>query len=108
METREMRPVYRILPDRSADFDEAREDDWGLSLAFTGMNVDSGAINLQVAGANMGPEDWLVVQAYEKPFINFVWVGFVILSIGFLISLYRRASDVRFDYLRDARSEAAA
>jgi cytochrome c-type biogenesis protein CcmF len=108
METRQMEPVYRILPDRSADFTEAREDDWGLTLAFTGMNVDSGAINLQVAGANMGPEDWLVVQAYEKPFINFVWIGFVILSVGFLISLYRRASDVRFDYLRDARSGAAA
>lgn len=93
------------MNDRSVNVTEANEDDWGLGIAFTGMNVDSGAIQLQIDGAKMAPEDWLVVQVYEKPFISFVWIGFIILSFGFCLSIYRRTLDVRFDYQRDVRKD---
>ena len=90
---RELKPVYIIKADRSVEYLQNSIQDWGITVAFTGMNVDSGSINLGIEGVEMPPEDWLVVQAYEKPLISLVWIGFIILSLGFCLSVYRRASE---------------
>ncbi len=100
MESRILNPVYQICSDRSVNVVEATDDEWGLTIAFTGMNVDSGAITLQISGVRMEPDDWLVVQAYEKPFISLVWIGFIFLSFGFCVAIYRRTMDVRFEAQR--------
>ena len=92
---RELKPVYIIKTDRSVEYLQNSITDWGITIAFTGMNVDSGSINLGIEGAEMPPEDWLVVQAYEKPLISLVWIGFIMLSLGFGLSVFRRASDQR-------------
>lgn len=99
-ETRELRPVYMIMEDRSQQFLQNRVEDWNLGIAFTGMNVDNGQVSLDVLGASIDEEDWIVVQAYEKPLINLLWTGFIILAIGFGISIYRRISDGRFERRR--------
>ena len=99
-ETKEVRPVYLIRNDRSVEYVQNTITDWGISIAFTGMNVDSGSIVLGIEGISVTPEDWLVVQSYEKPFISLVWIGFIILTIGFIISIYRRATDQRLAMVR--------
>ena len=99
-ETREFKPIYMIMQNRAVNIVPVRDEEWGIALGFTAMNVDNGEIKLQVEGVDTTPEDWLVVQAYEKPFINLVWIGFIILSLGFCISIYRRALDVKFDVKR--------
>lgn len=104
-ETRTLRPVYMIMQDRMQQSIENRVDEWNLTVAFTGMNVNTGEINLAVAGVTLTPEDWLVVQAYEKPFINLLWIGIIILSVGFCLSVYRRVKDQQF---RDKRTLVAA
>jgi len=101
-ETRELNPVYIIRDDRSLDYVQNTITDWEITVAFTGMNVDSGSINLAIEGVSMDPEDWLVVQAYEKPFINLVWFGFMFLSLGFVLSVFRRASDQKLASKRSA------
>lgn len=103
-ESREVTPVYRILKNRTVRAEPAEIGDWDLSFSFTGMNVDSGSIEIFVTGADITPQDWVVVQAYEKPLISFVWIGFIILSIGFCISIYRRATDQRTANLRTTSS----
>ena len=92
-DSREVRPVYLIKTDRSVEFVQNTITDWDITIAFTGMNVDSGSIVLGIQGISVTPEDWLVVQAYEKPFISLVWIGFLMLTIGFFLSIFRRASD---------------
>jgi len=92
-EQRELKPVYIIKADRSVEYLQNSVQDWGITVAFTAMNVDSGSINLGIEGVEMPPEDWLVVQAYEKPLISLVWLGFIMLSLGFCLSVYRRATD---------------
>lgn len=94
-DVRELKPVYIIKADRSVEYLQNSIPEWGITVAFTAMNVDNGSINLGVEGVEMPPEDWLVVQAYEKPFISLVWLGFIILSLGFCLSVYRRAQDQR-------------
>ena len=65
-------------------------------LHFSGMNVNNGSANFVVEGVTVSAEDWVVVQAFVKPFINLVWIGIILLSIGFFISMYRRIQDQRF------------
>jgi cytochrome c-type biogenesis protein CcmF len=93
---RELKPVYIINSDRSVNYVQNTVSDWDISVAFTGMNVDDGSINVAVRGVEVAPEDWVVVQAYEKPLISLVWIGIVMLTFGFGISVWRRASDQRF------------
>ena len=94
--TRRLSPVYMIMQDRSQQFLQNRVEDWDLTVTFTGMNVDNGTINLFIEGVDVMPEDWLVVQAYEKPLINLLWMGIIVLTIGFGMAIYRRAGDQRF------------
>ncbi len=94
-EVRSVKPLYIVDPDRSVRFEPARIEDWDVGFTFIGMNVDTGAVQLEVEGVASAPEDWLVVQAYEKPLINLVWIGIIILSLGFVMAMYRRAGDLK-------------
>ncbi len=94
-ETRVLRPVYVITTDRRQQFVQNRATDWALGAAFAGMVVDEGAINLVFDGATVAQEEWVVVQAYEKPFISLLWLGTGILGIGFAVSFRRRLAEAR-------------
>lgn len=94
-EFQSVRPIYIIERDRSVSFIENSIPEWGLTIAFTAMNVDNGEVTLALDGVRVTPDDWLVVQAYEKPLISLVWIGFIILTGGFLISVVRRAGASR-------------
>ncbi len=100
-ETRRFRPVYLFSTvDGSVRYQSDGADDWGVSLTFSKMDVNTGKIELQVDGVPVKQEDWLVVQALEKPFINLVWFGFLMLSFGIGIALFRRIEDYRFSRSR--------
>ncbi|MEM6931500.1 MAG: cytochrome c biogenesis protein CcsA, partial [Myxococcota bacterium] len=79
-ETETVRPVYVIRTDRSQTFAPVRIPDWNLGFAFTGMQVDNDAVQIVVEGARTVPEDWVVVQAYRKPFISLLWLGTIVLG----------------------------
>ena len=97
---RTLRPVYLVMQDRSVQYIENRVADWGLTVAFTKMDVNTGKVNLAVEGVDVMPEDWVVVQAYAKPFISLVWLGIILMTGGFIVSIVRRARDVQFDTQR--------
>ena len=101
-ETKTMDPIYLVRgEDRSVETIESRADDWDLGITFADMDVDSGEISLEIDGVQVMPEDWLIVQASSKPFISLVWIGFIILTIGFVVAIVRRALDLRFSMQRD-------
>ena len=106
-ETRRLTPVYLIMQDRTQQYIQNRVSDWGLTVTFTGMNVDTGSIRLFLEGVAVAPNDWLVVQAYEKPFINFLWFGFLLLTCGFGFAAYRRYADNRHSAQRAERTGQA-
>ncbi len=95
-QTRLVRPIYLIMEDRTEQFVQTRVKDWGVTFTFAGMNVDSEQVTLLVEGADVMPEDWVVVQAYEKPFIGLLWTGIIVLTLGFAVSVGRRAKDLAF------------
>jgi cytochrome c-type biogenesis protein CcmF len=76
--------------------------DWNLKVAFTKMDVNTGKVNLAIEGVDVMPEDWVVVQAYTKPFISLVWLGIIIMTGGFIVAIIRRVRDLQFDAQRTA------
>ncbi|HEX8298468.1 MAG TPA: cytochrome c biogenesis protein CcsA [Rubricoccaceae bacterium] len=94
-ETRLLRPVYVIDKQNRQLFVQNRATDWGLGLAFVGMVIDEGAIKLVAEGATPAEPEWVVVQAYEKPFLSMLWLGTIVLGLGFAVSFGRRLSESR-------------
>ncbi|MEO0740735.1 MAG: cytochrome c biogenesis protein CcsA [Bacteroidota bacterium] len=105
-ETRTLRPVYVITNENEQQFIQNRVLDWGITVTFTGMEVNQGAIKLGVEGVSIQPEEWMVVQAYEKPFISILWLGTLILLAGFTLASVRRFGEQR-SRKRDVKTEAA-
>lgn len=96
-ESKTVRPVYAIMEDgkNTQQFLPAPVEPWGITFYFAGMDLTKdgkdGQIRLLVQGADVSSaEDWVIVQAYEKPFINLLWMGSIILFIGFGIAYIRR------------------
>ena len=102
-ETRRLQPIYLVMQDRSERYGQVEIEDWGLTLTFTGMNVDSGEARLAIEGVQVMPDDWLVVQAKEKPFIGVLWAGILTLSMGLGLAMYRRTRELAFS--EDRRGE---
>jgi cytochrome c-type biogenesis protein CcmF len=90
-ESRELRPIYAIGRDRRPRFVQFRAADWGLAVTFSGMQPEQDAIRLTVEGAQVPTDDWVIVQAYEKPFISVLWIGVIVLLAGVALSVRRRA-----------------
>ena len=57
------------------------------------MRVEEDAVQLTVEGADTAPTDWVVVQAYRKPFISLLWLGTMVLAFGFVLSIVRRVQE---------------
>lgn len=104
-QTRRVTPVYRIDEERRVQVTPEAVDEWGLTFAFTAMNVDSGTIDIAITGVQTAPADWVVVQAYEKPLISLVWLGIILLTAGFVISIVRRQQEQRYAYGRAAAAD---
>ena len=64
-------------------------------MSIGGMGDGKSAIQIQLkkegeAMQSMQHKEVLVVEASVKPFINLVWVGTVLVLIGFFITILRR------------------
>lgn len=93
-DTRQLMPIYMVMDDNSQQYIENRVDDWDVRIAFTKMSVGSGKATFAIDGVDVMPKDWVVVQAYAKPMISLVWIGIIILTVGFCISITRRVRDI--------------
>lgn len=97
-ERRELRPVYVAREDGTVAFNQARA--WNLAVAFSNKNEETGQITLAIDGVDVTPDDWILVQALEKPVISLVWIGIILLSFGFGLALIRRVEEVRVSIKR--------
>ena len=68
---------------------------------FTKMNVTEGAIATVAIVDKRNPdkgngvtEETLVITASVKPFINVLWIGTVVLVMGFIVSIFRRRKEL--------------
>ncbi|MFW5972884.1 MAG: cytochrome C assembly protein, partial [Bacteroidota bacterium] len=103
---RALRPIYLIMQDRTQQFIQNRIRDWDVTVTFAGLDAETGEANFLLEGIEVMPDDWIVVQAYEKPFINVLWIGFILMTFGVGLAAYRRAGDLRFSRRRSVGGDA--
>lgn len=91
-----VRPIFGVDADNRPFYLQARVAQWNLTTTFVRMDPTTEALTLGIEGVKVMPEDWVVVQAYEKPFINLVWLGTILITLGFGFAYYRRWYDLHY------------
>jgi cytochrome c-type biogenesis protein CcmF len=66
--------------------------DLGLRLSLLNIHPESSEFSI---GINSRQKDWVVIKALEKPFINVLWIGTLVLMAGFGIAMNRRVKEFR-------------
>ncbi len=95
--TYEAEPVYMIKDKKSVfDFDRKVEDA-GLKLRLSKILPDKGKVEITVYQQPQNKRPWIVMRALDFPYINFLWAGTVIMIIGFLLSIFRRNSELKVE-----------
>jgi len=59
--------------------------------------------NSFVFGLSTTQKDWIIIEAVEKPWINILWLGTLLLTIGFGVAISRRYTE--FKKMRDKGME---
>lgn len=65
-------------------------------IAIESINPDSETVTL---GINTTQKDFIIIKALEKPHINVLWIGTMVMVVGFIIAIRRRY--IEFQRMRD-------
>ena len=88
-------PIYRIDKENRVTIKDHYIDDLHTSVAFVGVNTEAGTVNIQVQEQVNPPDDIVVIQAIQKPWINLLWLGTFVLTFGFGMAMWRRIKENR-------------
>ena len=59
----------------------------GCEIAVLNIHPQTDEVSL---GIQTRQKDWVVIKAMEKPFVNVLWLGTLVLMTGFGIAMFRR------------------
>ncbi len=85
-----MKPVL-IIGGNQAKASEETLMDAGIRLSFVGFNNETQKFKFAVQTSQ---RDYIILKVMEKPLINFLWFGCILMAIGFCISIYRRVKEL--------------
>ncbi|MCH8496147.1 MAG: cytochrome c biogenesis protein CcsA [Balneolales bacterium] len=92
-----VRPTFAIIRegDSNNTFAPVEEiEGSNMTLQFTNVNPNSEEIELQISGIHSVEEkEWVLLTIEKKPFVSVVWLGTILLMIGFSVSIVRRWND---------------
>ncbi len=63
-----------------------------LGLKFTLINIDP-ATQKFTLGVNTSQKDWIILKVLEKPMINLLWMGTIVVLVGFGLAWGRRQNE---------------
>jgi cytochrome c-type biogenesis protein CcmF len=66
--------------------------DLGIRVTLMNIHPETNEFSL---GINTRQKDWVVIKAMEKPFINVLWVGTLVLMVGFGVAASRRIREFK-------------
>ena len=88
-------PIFLIKGNTKVDFGK-KVDEAGLKLRFTNILPEKDKLELTVyEKPKSDKKDWIVLKAILFPYINLFWGGTIIMVIGFILSIFRRAKEVK-------------
>jgi cytochrome c-type biogenesis protein CcmF len=84
-----LNPYYLIRDNMAGRIpDENREI--GIKLNIENIIPESNTFSLSVRTTQ---KDYIILKALEKPFINLLWIGTLVLTLGFSMAIFRRYSE---------------
>lgn len=95
----EVSPTY-LIKDRMVGRVPEVIEDLGVKLTFTNIDPQKGTFSF---GVNTTQKDYIILKALEKPYINVLWIGTLVLMIGFVMAIIRRYNE--FVKMRDKGME---
>jgi cytochrome c-type biogenesis protein CcmF len=60
-----------------------------LGLRITFLNIDTENNRFKI-GVNSTQKDYIILKALEKPFVNILWIGTILMGVGFVMAIVRR------------------
>ncbi|SDK82427.1 cytochrome c-type biogenesis protein CcmF [Catalinimonas alkaloidigena] len=86
-----LRPAF-VIKDQMVGRIPETSGELGLRLALTEIDPATGEFTFE---ASTTQKDWLIIKAMEKPYINVLWIGSLLMSLGFGMAAFRRYRDFR-------------
>jgi cytochrome c-type biogenesis protein CcmF len=80
-------PIFLIREDKMVARLSDEINDLGLRFTLLNIHPENNEFTI---GINTRQKDWVVIKAMEKPFINVLWIGTLVLMAGFGIAMTRR------------------
>lgn len=90
----EVEPIFMIKGGNTYDFGKDLNEQ-GLRFRFTNIMPSQDKLELMVYQKPIPEKRWIVFKAIKFPFINFFWAGTIIMTIGFLMSIFRRNKEIK-------------
>ncbi|MCC5945755.1 MAG: cytochrome c biogenesis protein CcsA [Bernardetiaceae bacterium] len=84
-------PVYQIKDNMVRGIPEFLE---GLGIEFTleGLDPTTGTFTVRTRSTQ---RDWVIMKAVEKPHINLLWIGTILVTFGFGLAAWRRYQEAQ-------------
>ena len=87
----ELRPIF-IIKDKMMGNISAIDEELGVKISFTNILPQEGKFELATETTQ---RDYIIMKAIEMPFINVLWLGTIVLMIGFSIAIARRYKEFK-------------
>lgn len=84
-----MQPVYGITENAFQNYKEDTLRSLGVYARFVKINPDNGEIDLLIKQKDP-KDDYVVLKALVFPYINLLWLGIIVMFLGFLLSAFNR------------------
>jgi len=76
----------------------------GLRFRFSNILPQKDKLEIMVYQKPLPEKKWIVFKAIKFPYINFFWAGTIIMTIGFIMSIFRRNKDLKRDLAKAQKS----
>ena len=83
-------PIF-LIKDKMVGRIPDEVQDLGIRISLLNIHPETNEFSM---GINTRQKDWVVIKAMEKPYINILWIGTLILMGGFGIAMSRKNSGV--------------
>lgn len=90
----ESEPLFMIRGGNSFDFAKDVPEQ-GLRFRFSNILPSKDKLELMVYQKPLPEKKWIVFKAIKFPYINFFWAGTIVMTIGFLMSIFRRNREIK-------------
>ena len=86
-----LKPVF-IIKDKMMGNIPAAEEELGVKISFLNIFPQEGKFELAVETSQ---RDYIIMKAIEMPFINVLWLGALVLMLGFATAIVRRYKEFK-------------